>query len=54
MIFQLTTKWQLLVSIVNGSAVISDSSNTVYTQEPINKTLKILANWRYFAADIAG
>lgn len=44
MILQLTTKQQLLVSIVNSFAVICDSSDTVYTQEPINKTLKILAN----------
>lgn len=44
MFFQLTTKWQLLVSIVNSLALISDSSGTVYMQQPINKTLKILAN----------
>lgn len=44
MILQLTTKQQLLVSVANSFAVICDNNDTVYTQEPINKTLKILAN----------
>lgn len=43
MFFQLTTKQQLLVSIVYSFAVISDSSDTIYTQQAINKILKIPA-----------
>lgn len=43
MFFQSTTKQQFLMSIVNSLAVISDSSGSVYTEWPINKTLEILA-----------
>lgn len=54
MFFQLTTKQQLLVSIVYSFVVISDSSDTIHTQQASNKTLKIPAKWRYFSVDIAG
>lgn len=54
MFFQLTIKQQLLISIVNSFAVISESIDIVYMQQPIKKIVKILAKWRYFAADIAG
>lgn len=42
-VFPVNNKATFLMSIVNSFAVISNSSDSVYSEWPISKTLEILA-----------